>query len=230
MADFIPDRLRARLGDDRADRLAELLLTVERTLQHVYEIDATGHDPDIGDNATLFGQKIWHHSWFALEHELESWEDVKVTCEENSFRLRIWELTIAVYKVGDTEADSLHDVNFNGSATKKSYAKRNQAQLQLFPFEAVERSERDHAFELNDLWVAHFGNPREQLVKLYVGAPSLDETDRKEWAWSRRIDKPDHGGDGSRQPVAPAPFGDRPEPEFELELGEAVEENALGGE
>jgi hypothetical protein len=230
MADFIPDRLRARLGDVRADRLIELLLTIERVLGRVYEMDATAHDPDIGDNANLFGQKIWHHGWFALEQELEGWEDVNVTSEENSFRIRIWELTIAVYKVGDSDGDSIYDVNFNGSATKKAYAKRNQAQLQLFPFEAVEGPEHEHAFEVNDLWVAHFGNPRDQLVKLYVGAPSLDDSDHKEWAWYRRIDRPGDRGGGSREPVAPAPFDNLPEPELDLELEEDAEENAAGGE
>ena len=123
-----------------------------------------------------------------------------------------------------------YQVNFNGSATKKAYAKRNQAQLQLFPFEAVEGPEPEQAFELNDLWVSHFGNPREQLVKLYVGAPSLDDADRKQWAWQRRIDAPSGGGDGAREPVAPAPFDDLPEPELELKLEEDAEENAAGGE
>lgn len=230
MADFIPDLLRARLGDERAERLEELLRTIERVLRRVYEMDATDHDPDVGDNANLFGQKIWHHGWFALEHELEGWDDVKVTCEDNSFRIRIWQLTLAVYKVGDSDADSIHDVSFNGSAIKKADAKRNQAQLQLFPFEAVVGPEPEHAFELNDLWVAHFGNPREQLVKLYVGAPSLDDADRKQWAWQRRIDAPSCAGDGAREPVAPAAFDDLPEPELEVELVEDAEENAAGGE
>jgi hypothetical protein len=122
MADFVPDLLRVRLGDERAERLEELLRTIERVLRGVYEMDATDHDPDVGDNANLFGQKIWHHGWFALDHEFEGWHDVEVTSEDNSFRIRIWELTIAVYKVGDSDADSIHDVNFNGCATKKAYA------------------------------------------------------------------------------------------------------------
>ncbi len=230
MADFIPDRLRARLGDERAARLEELLLTIERVLGRVYEMDAKDHEPDIGDNANLFGQKIWHHGWFALEHELEGWEDIAVTSEDNSFRIRIWALTIAVYKVGDSESDSIYEVDFNGSATKKAYAKRNQAQLELFSPEAFAGPEHEHAFELNDLWVAHFGNPREQLVKLYVGAPSLDDSGRKQWAWQRRIDTPGGGGGGLREPLAPSPFDDLPEPELDLKLEEDAEENAAGGE
>jgi hypothetical protein len=230
MTDFIPDRLRARLGDERADRLEELLLTAERVLRDVYKMDAKDHDPDIGDNANLFGLKIWHHGWFALEHELEGWPDVRITHEDNSFRIRIWDLTIAVYKVGNSGADSIYDVNFDGSATKKAYAERNKAQLQLFPIEAIRTPEVDEAFALNDLWVAHFGNPREQLVKLYVGAPSLDESDHRQWAWCRRIDAPGADADAAHEPVAPAPFGDLPEPELALELEADAEENVAGGE
>jgi hypothetical protein len=201
VAEFIPQRLRERLGDTRAERLAELVQLIEGVLRRVYEMDAMDHDPGVGDNATLFGQKIWHHTWYALTHELEEWDDVRVTCERNSFRIHIWNLTIAVYKVGSTALDSIYDVNFDGSATKKADAKRNQEQMQLFSFEDVERSEPDHVFRLNDLWVAHFGSPREQLVKLYLGAPSLSLFDQKEWAWYRRVDTPGDAGGGARQPV-----------------------------
>jgi hypothetical protein len=230
MPEFIPEPVRARLGDKRAERLRGLLLLIERVLRRVYEMDATDHDPSIGDNASLFGQKIWHHCWFALEQELEDWDEVTIMREDHTFRIRIWMLTIAVYKVGDSESDSIYDVDFTGSSTKKAYAERNYAQLQLFPFEAVERPEHEHAFELNDLWVAHFGNPREQLVKLYIGAPTRDDANRNQWAWSRRIDIPSDGGNGTRQPVEPQPFDDLSEPSLDVALKQDAEENVVGGE
>lgn len=89
MADFIPEPLRTRLGEDRAARLGEVVLLIERVMRRVYAMDAKDHDLDIGDNATLFGQKIWHHGWFALEQELNGWSEVTITREDNSFRIRI---------------------------------------------------------------------------------------------------------------------------------------------
>lgn len=229
MPDFIPAPLRARLGDARAARLEELLLLTERVLRRVYKMDAKDHDPDIGDNANLFGQKIWHHGWFALERELKDWDEVTVTREDNSFRIRMWMLTIAVYKVGNLESESIFDVDFNGSTTKKGYAERNSQQLRLFSPDAFTEPEDEYAFKLNDIWIAHFGNPRDQLVKLYVGAPARDEAINNKWAWQRRIDSPE-GGERTRQPVEPQPFDERPEPAVELELDKAAEETAAGGE
>src|SRR4051812_24273323 len=98
MDDFLPAALRARLGDERANRLCELLRVIRDELARVYAMDARDHDPDVGDNANLFGQKIWHHVWFAPEHALEDWPEVRITCDDHSYRIRIWQLTVAVYK------------------------------------------------------------------------------------------------------------------------------------
>jgi hypothetical protein len=224
MADFIPDPLRRRLGDERADRLAELLRLIERVLHDVYRMDSRAFDPSIGDNAQLYGLGIWHHGWYALEQTFEDWPEVTVTHEDNSYRIRIWELTLAVYKGGDVAEESIYEVNLNGSTTKKSYAKRNQAQLQLFSPDDLAAPEEERSVDLNGLWVVHFGNPRDQLVKLYVGAPTYDDLDHKQWAWYRRIDTAGDGGGGSRQSFAPTPFDNLPEPEIDLQLEEGEEE------
>jgi hypothetical protein len=232
MADFIPEPLRRRLGDERADRLAELVCVVERELRHVYEMDSRAFDPTVGDNSQLFGLGIWHHGWFFIDQVLEDWPEALVTHEDNSHRIRVFGLTLAVYKGGDLVEESIYEVNFNGSATKKQYARENQ--LRLFPLESVERPEDETAFDLTELWLVHFGNPREGFVKLYIGAPTFDELDRPCWAWYRRVDEGGPGGGGGeRVPDEPEPYDARPEPGLDLELHDepgAEEADAAGGE
>jgi hypothetical protein len=195
---------------------------VERVLRSVYEMDAAAHDPEVGDNSTLFGQKIWHHGWYALEHEFATWDGVQFSYSKGSYRLHVGPLNIAVYKAGHAETDSIYDVRFDGSATKRSGAERNEGQLQLFAVDELIQVEEPRSFDLNELWIVHFGSPREALVKLFIGAPRITELDKSEWAWFRRIDD----GPGEAQlpkPTELVPFDQLPEPEVSLEL-EADEE------
>jgi hypothetical protein len=221
--DFIPERLRTRLGEELADRLRDVVETVERVLSQVYEMDARAYDPSIGDNAQLFGLNIWHHGWFAIDDALAGMEGVLVSHEDGSHRIHIGPLTIAVYKGGRDESSSIYDVSLDGSATKRSYVERNQ--LQLFSLDEIAVQVPERAYELNTLWIVHFGNPREELVKLYLGAPTRNIEGRDEWAWHRRIDNGDSGALANPSlPAAPPPFDEQPEPEIPLELEDDVEE------
>jgi hypothetical protein len=223
MFEFIPEPLRERLGEEEARRLGEIILIVERALRQVYEMDARAYDPTVGDNLQLFGLGIWHHGWFAIEEALDGVDGVVVSHEDNSHRIHLGKLTLAVYKGGDYESETIYDVDLNGSATKRDYVARNQ--LQLFSFDEIERSIPTLAYELNTLWIVHFGNPRDELVKLYLGAPSRDADDRKEWAWYERVDRGGNGGGGGeRIPEMPPSFDEQPEPEIALELEEDVGE------
>jgi hypothetical protein len=223
MSDFLPEPLRQRLGEF-ADLLTAVVGRIEGALEQVYEMDARDYDPSVGDNAQLFGLKIWHHGWFAIEEALYGLDGVFISHEDNSHRIHIGPLTIAVYKGGDDELDSIYDVNFNGSATKRQYVERNQ--LQLFSFDDVVVPVEERAYDLNTLWVVHFGNPRDMLVKLYLGAPSGAAEEQEGWAWHRRVDTPGAGGGGGgeRVPEVPPSFDKQPEPELDLELEEDVEE------
>ena len=224
MFEFIPAPLRERLGDEVADRLGNIVILAERVLGQVYEMDARDHDPSIGDNAQLFGLKIWHHGWFALEEALDGIAGVEVSHDDNSHRIHIGPLTLAMYKGGDDEVDTIYDVNLNGSATKRAYVARNQ--LQLFSLDEIARSVEASAYELNTLWLVHFGNPRDELVKLYLGAPSRNGDDQNDWAWYERVDRIVDGGSGGREPIPEMPpsFDEQPEPEIDLELEGDVEE------
>jgi hypothetical protein len=221
--DFIPQPLRDRLGCEGADRLGDVVEIVESSLRQVYDMDSAAYDPSVGDNSQLFGQNIWHHGWFAIEEALDGFDGVVVSHEDNSHRIRLGELTIAVYKGGKEEVDPITDVNLNGSAIKRNYVARNQ--LQLFSLADFARPISERAYDLNTVWIVHFGNPREQLVKLYLGAPMRDAEDHAEWAWYRRIDD---GGlvDTVAPPLPemPSSFDEQPEPEVSLELEEDVEE------
>jgi len=220
--DFIPKPLRDHLGDETADLLGDVVRIVERALDQVYEMDARAYDPSVGDNAQLFGLGIWHHSWFAIEEALETVEGVVVSHEDNSHRIQLGDLTIRVHKGGDDEVDSIYDVDLDGSATKRESVDRNQTQL--FSFDDIVVAVDERAYELKTLWIPHFGNPRDGLVKLYLGAPSRDAEDHNEWAWHRRIDEPARLAVVETVPEIPPAFDVQPEPEIDLELAEDVEE------
>jgi hypothetical protein len=220
--DFIPQALRDHLGDETVDLLGDVVRIVERALDQVYEMDSRAYDPSVGDNAQLFGLGIWHHGWFAIEEALEAVEGVAISHEDNSHRVHLGELTVFVYKGGDDEVDSIYDVNLNGSATKREYVDRNQTQL--FSLDDIVVAVDERAYELKTLWIAHFGNPRDGLVKIYLGAPSRDAEDRNEWAWHRRVGEPAQLAVVEAVPEIPLSFDAQPEPEIDLELAEDVEE------
>lgn len=204
----IPSELVARLGPVVCATLERFLRIAELTLAEVYEANVADYRESRGDDAQLFGLKIWKHEWYALGQALADDPDITLLEVNGSYEIHIGPLRIGVYGLGHLVSDDVLQCFPDSSPFKRAFGEQNQ--LRLFALETVEPSPDASSFSLNSLTLGHFGNPRDGLVKRYLGAWVVDENDRKHWAWVERLDQPGEGVEPL--PVRPpvVPFSDRP--------------------
>ncbi len=189
-------------------------------LRAVYTANVADHREARGDTAQLFGLKIWVHGDFQVSGRFEDHPRVEVVHSNGSYSVQVGPVSIGVYKLGDTADEDVHESFPDTSPTKRSYAERNGAQLRLFDTEPDSPLPPTARYALNDLIVGHFGNPRDGLVKWFVGAPTTDKRGARRWAWIARQDLPRLVArpDSGRPPIVPfdareiEPLGVRPRP------------------
>lgn len=182
MAD-IPYSLLARLGAQSAAALSSAVDAIGEELAVVYALNAQDHSEARGDNPLLFGQKIWHHGDFRITGRLDDQPGIAVVHSNGSYRVEIPPISLGVYKLGDAMDEDVHERFPDESPTKRAYAERNGAQLRLFELPTDTKLPPEARFGLNDLIVGHFGNPRDGLVKWYIGAPTTEDNGARRWAW-----------------------------------------------
>ncbi len=206
----LPPELLERLEPDDADALRRLVRLVGRELHGLYRATARDHLESRGDNAQLFGMKIWTHGWFRYISLFADDPLIWIHEHKGSYALRVGPLKVGVYALGSTADEDIHVCVPDGSPTKRSYADHNSHQLALFEADraATRAAAASAAATLNELTIGHFGNPRDGLTKWYVGALVTDESDEQRWAWVERqdIEESDEGGGGG------ITFGPRPDP------------------
>lgn len=169
-----------------SDALSSAVDAIGEELAYVYAQNARDHSEARGDNAQLFGQKIWYHGDYRITLRLDDHSQAAVTHRNGSYRIEVGPLSVGVYKLGDTIDEDIHECFPDDSPTKRAYAERNVQQLRLFNPEEPTPDlplPPEIRYGLNDLIVGHFGNPRDGLVKWYVGAPTTDDRDIRRWAW-----------------------------------------------
>lgn len=182
----LPSELLARLDADDAAACSRSIDAIGEELAAVYAANVNDHREARGDNAVLFGLKVWVHGDFRITGRLEDDERANVVHSNGSYSVRIGPLAIGVYKLGDTADEDIHECFPDASPTKRSYAERNRAQLTIFDLEPNSPLPPTARYALDDLLIGHFGNPREGLVRWYVGAPMTDERGVRRWAWIAR--------------------------------------------
>lgn len=194
--------------------LERFLRVAELTLDEVYEANVADYRESRGDDAQLFGLKIWKHEWYALGHALAEDPDIKLFAVNGSYEIHIGPLRIGVYGLGHLASDDVLQCFPDSSPLKRAFGEQNQ--LRLFALETVERAPDASSFDLDSLTLGHFGNARDGLVKCYLGAWVVDENQRKRWAWIERLDQPDEGI--QPLPVRPpvVPFSDRPRESLQI--------------
>jgi hypothetical protein len=210
----LPAPLISRLGANDADALERLLDTVEEALRGVYTHNVEDYRESRGDDAQLFGFKVWKHLGYALEQALIDEPVLVFARVEGSYEIRLGPLRIGVYGLGHTAGDDVHGCFPDQSPFKRAFGEQNQ--LSLFALESVEPLPDTAAYATDSLTVGHFGNPRDGLVKWYLGAWVADELGRRRWSWIERQDQPDEG----MVPLAPrpqqAPFTEQPRQGIEI--------------
>jgi hypothetical protein len=212
----LPHPLLGRLAPSEAAALERAVAGIGEELAAVYVANVDDHKESRGDNAQLFGMKVWVHGDFRITGRFEDDAEITVPHVNGSYGVKVGDLLIGVYKLGDTADEDVHACFPDTSPTKRAYAERNTDQLALFELEPDSPLPPTARYALDDMIVAHFGNPREGLVKWYVGAPTTNERGSRRWAWIAKQDLP--GVATEAQPTRPpmVPFDARSTDEIEV--------------
>lgn len=223
MPDRVPAALLTALTRGERAGLLRALDLIGPALADLYADEVADHREARGDNGQLFGMKIWTHGWFRFDQLFAEEPGIEVVAANGSKELRIGRLRIGIYRQGaHVDDDVHHNIPHADSQTKRSYGANNAAQLALFDSDLGRPAvDEQRISSLFDLTCSHFGNPRDGLVKWYVGAQS--EPGR--WGWvNRQPDSEPGSGAGARlapvTPLRPAggivPFDQRPVQDVEV--------------
>jgi hypothetical protein len=79
---------------------------------------------------------------------------------------------------------------------------------------------------LNDLIIGHFGNPRDGLVKWYLGAIVVDDMGNRRWAWIERQEGSEEADVHEIARPQMVPFDQRQPAELEVNTNAAQTGNA----
>jgi hypothetical protein len=212
----LPEHLRSRLSAEDGGAITTAIAVIGEELANVYSADVKDHREARGDNAQLFGLKVWVHGRFRLTLRFDEESAVQVLDKNGSYIVAVGGFSIGVYKLGDFADEDIHGCFPDASPTKRGFGERNRAQLTLFDLETTCPLPEDARYGLTELIVGHFGNPRDGLVKWYVGAYVTDELGRHSWAWIARQDLPEETRRGIRDRPPIVPFHAREDEALEI--------------
>lgn len=208
MASSIPPSLLNRLTSPQADALCRLCELTGQILDKIYREALLDYQESRGDDAQLYGFRVYKHIRFAVMHAVAEDPLIKFLEENGAYCLAIGPLRIRIDSLGHFAHEDVHGAFPDASPTKQDVGRSNYLQLR-FDLSDTEPPPDSSSYSLNALTIGHFGNPREGLVKWYLGAwTQLDGGGRK-WAWIERQD--DTGEDTQTLPPRSplVPFNER---------------------
>jgi hypothetical protein len=95
MSDHIPTELQQ----------PEIQSVIVRSLRTAYEISQERHDPEVGDDAMIFGQHIWKSGSHFLKRELEGLPGCQADFVNQSLDIQIGRARLRHHKLGESEQD-----------------------------------------------------------------------------------------------------------------------------
>lgn len=182
-------------------------------LRHVYAINSERYDAELGDDGLTFGVMVWRNSWFQLEAAVQDLPEVVTARPDGSLVMRIGDVRLHTYKVGNTEELNINNVRISGTATKDKIVHSNAEQLQLFSTMAPASGPPNLVF-------VHAGNSFDGLCAAWVGAPTEDEAGPS-WHWVETIYQIPPGEIRRDEPLPDGPvtpFSELPVTDFDLTL------------
>jgi hypothetical protein len=210
----LPSGLASRLNPDERKALERFMRLALVALERVYAFNVEDYRESRGDDAALFGLKVWKHLWYALEQDLLEDAQVQLVEMKGTYEVRIGPLRIGVYGLGHSGSDDVLQRFPDTSPSKRNFGEENQ--LRLFRLEQVEAPPDESSFALDSLTLGHFGNARDGFIKCYLGAWVVEASGLHHWAWIERIGEPGEGLEPL--PVRPpvTPFSDQPREALEV--------------
>jgi hypothetical protein len=205
----ISEALRARLSRAEVAALERLLAGLDELLPRIYREALIDYQESRGDDAALYGLRVYKHLRFALTTFADRDPDIMFLEPNGSYVLAVGPLRLRVDSLGHFVNEDVLGCFPDNSPTKQAVGRRNLLQLR-FEMPEADPVPDQAAFNLNALTAGHFGNPSEGLVKWYLGAWTETETGGRTWVWIERQDE-DRGEQAA--PLAPrvpiVPFNER---------------------
>lgn len=194
-------------------------------IRRAYEINAERFDPEIGDDAVVFGIEVYRNSWFLLEQEVECLSEWGSARPSGSLLITGVGLRVHVYRHGsnaDVDLDSFRLDDPQASDTQRLIAESNTLQLSLPGLETSSGTDGRRDQELSELVIVHAGNPDDGCCGIWIGAPiAAEEVTRLPWAWIEPLWLAEPGESNAAVPgqdISVIPRHDElPEPIIELE-------------
>lgn len=211
-------------------------------IRRSYEINSQRYEPDVGDDAVVFGIAIYRNSWYLIEQEVSALDNWRSARPAGSLLVVGAGLRIHVYRHGQDGSVDLDDFRLDeaASATKRDIAETNSEQLVL-DFYTTGGEEREDDVQwtladpvsiegLRDLVIVHAGNPDDGCCGVWIGAPvATEDPATSPWAWIEPLWLPDAdveaGNTHKPTPTSPVPHYELPEPEITLR---PIRENEAG--
>jgi hypothetical protein len=205
----IPSQLMNRLSDGEHAQLRELLDAANEFLPRIYRDAVLDYQESRGDDAALFGLRVYKHLRFAVGQFVGGQTGVVFFEPNGSYEVGIGPLRIRIDLLGHSLHEDVLECFPDSSPTKVAVGESNHSQLRL-EMPEVDLVPGLADYNLNRLTVGHFGNPREGLVKWYLGAWTNTDSGGQRWAW---VERQDDLGEGSLpaplKPRGPIPFNER---------------------
>ena len=205
-------------------------------IRRAYGINAEHYDPNVGDDAVVFGIGVYRNSWYMLEQEVDALEHWSSARPLGSLVLTGAGLRVHVYRHGsnvDVDLDTFRLDDARASATQRLIAESNTLQLFLPgmeppPDEIPEPSNQ----AISELVIVHAGNPDDGCCGVWIGVPiASEEITRSPWAWIEPLwlaDADESSDLGSEKVLPTTPRHDElPEPVIALEPVETEEAREL---
>lgn len=202
-------------------------------IRRSYEINSQRYEPDVGDDAVVFGIAVYRNSWYLIEQEVLALDHWRSARPAGSLLVVGAGLRIHVYRHGQGGSIDLDGFRLDeaASATKRDIAETNSDQLVLDLY-ATEGQDSEDCVQwtpagsvpiagLRDLVIVHAGNPDDGCCGIWIGAPVAGEDPATSpWAWIEPLWLPEAGVDagitGEPTPTSPVPHYELPEPEITL--------------
>lgn len=197
----IPNDLAARLAPEQLAALDRLLGELGELMPRLYREALLDYQESRGDDAALYGLRVYKHLRFALMSFVERDPLISFVEVNGAYSLNVGPLQIRVDSLGHHAHQDVHTCFPDSSPSKLDVGRTNFFQLR-FELPEAEPVPEASAYSLSRLTAGHFGNPREGLVKWYLGAWTETESGGKTWAWIERQDD-----DLGQQPAPLSPKG-----------------------
>src|SRR6266849_9649189 len=131
----IPRPLSSRLDDDHEAALLRLLEAIDATLRDVYAANVADYRETRGDDAQLFGLKVWKHEWYALAQAIADDREITLLPVNSSYEIRVGPLRVGIYGLGHFADEDVQQRFPDSSPFKREFGEANQ--LRLFRLETV---------------------------------------------------------------------------------------------